>query len=453
METQAQPRRPSFKPPPPPTAERTMSSENTSSTRDSENDVKTSTSASQTSAKGFGRRVSAFFAKLFSEDEEPAPMEIGTPYNFQHIQHVKADPHTSTGFAGLPEPMRVVLKASGISKEESTAHPQAVLDVLNFHMEGGPAGDVKAVTAAPLPKTAEVNRDITKAAMIKRENYTPLFTDLKKLGQGASGIVYSATRVSSGEKVALKVAPINELADLTNEMGLQSMCRHQNIVEFQEAFVHGSDVCIVMELVPGSSLTNCLGTRVDFPEPCIAYVCREVLRGLQLMHSLHRLHRDIKSDNVLVGYNGDVKIADFGFAANLTREQSKRSSVVGTPYWMAPELIRGMSYDDKVDIWSLGITLIEMTDGEPPLLREPPLRALLLITINDPPTVKDPSKWSRGLQHFLSNCLVVNPTARASAEQLLSHPFIASACSQEEFALYVNSRLKKKKKPAATAGK
>jgi serine/threonine protein kinase len=188
--------------------------------------------------------------------------------------------------------MRMVLKASGISKEESAAHPQAVLDVLNFHLEGGPS--------APLPRKEEINRSITEAAPIKRENYSLLFSDLKKLGQGASGVVYSATRTATGDKVAMKIAPINELADLTNEMGLQSMCKHPNIVEFQEAFIYGNDVCIVMELVHGSSLTNCLGVNVDFPEPCIAYVCREVLRGLQLMHSLHRLHRDIKSDNVLV---------------------------------------------------------------------------------------------------------------------------------------------------------
>lgn len=375
---------------------------------------------------------------LFSEEEE-APLEISSPYNFQHIQHVKADPHTSTGFAGLPEPMRMVLKASGISKEETSAHPQAVLDVLNFHMEGG-------LPPTPLPNKDEITKNISDAVHIKRENYSLLFTDLKKLGQGASGVVYSATNVKTNEKIALKIAAINELSDLTNEMGLQSMCKHANIVSIYDAYIYGSDVCIVMELVNGSSLTNCCGVRVQFPEACIAYLCREVLKGLQFMHSQHRLHRDIKSDNVLVGVDGDVKIADFGFAANLTREQSKRCSVVGTPYWMAPELIRGMNYDDKVDIWSLGITLLEMTDGEPPLLREPPLRALLLITINDPPTVKDPSRWSRQLQHFLSNCLVVNPSARASAEQLLSHPFLTTACTKEEFGGYVASRIRRKKK-------
>lgn len=429
MSNKASPTKPNGSNPPPPTKP---------ATDPPKNDQQTASGGSVFSR--VGRRMTAVFQKMTSSEEPPPPppMEIGTPYNFQHIQHAKADPHTSTGFSGLPEPMRMVLKASGISKEESVKNPQAVLDVLNFHMDGGKATKAKQTT---LPKSSAVRKDISKAVTIKPEDYTKHFGSLKKLGQGASGVVFSAVRLVDNVKVALKVAPVNELADLTNEMGLQAMCAHPNIVEILDAYMYGNDVCIVMELVPGASLTNILGPKVDFPESCIAYVCREVLQALQCVHDFHRLHRDIKSDNVLVSTGGDCKIADFGFAANLTSEQSKRTSVVGTPYWMAPELIRGMNYDDKVDIWSLGITILEMTDGEPPLLREPPLRALLLITINDPPTVRNPSKWSKGLQHFLSNCLIVNPKDRASAAQLLSHPFINSACSKQEFAEYVESRL------------
>ena len=122
------------------------------------------------------------------------------------------------------------------------------------------------------------------------------------------------------------------------------------------------------------SLTEVLGPTVFFPEAHIAYVCREVLQALQYLHHNNRLHRDIKSDNVLINTRGEIKIADFGFAVGLTEEEDRRKSVVGTPFWMAPELIRGCGYDGSVDVWSLGITVLEMTNGEPPYYREPPLR-------------------------------------------------------------------------------
>lgn len=162
-----------------------------------------------------------------------------------------------------------------------------------------------------------------------------------------------------------------------------------------------------------------LGPTITFPEPMIAFVSREILRGLAFVHASHRLHRDIKSDNVLVGFDGAVKIADFGFAAGLTEEQDKRRSVVGTPYWMAPELIRGHAYDAKVDVWSLAITALEMAEGEPPHLHEQPLRALLLITTQPPPELREAGRWSPKFRHFLKSSLALEPAKRASAEQLL----------------------------------
>ena len=129
-----------------------------------------------------------------------------------------------------------------------------------------------------------------------------------------------------------------------------------------------------MELMDQGCLTAILGPGIDIPEQYIAYVCKNVLSALSYLHRNNRLHRDIKSDNVLLYSKGEIKLADFGFAVGLTQEEDKRKSVVGTPFWMAPELIRGSAYDGKVDIWSLGITALEMADGEPPYYREPPLR-------------------------------------------------------------------------------
>lgn len=375
--------------------------------------------------------ISSFFASK-KKEEEPV-MQISAPYNFQHVGHARPDPHSSTGFTGLPEQMRLLLKGSGISKEETQANPQAVIDVLKFHMEGGPPPKIQTQQT--------INRQMEDAVDIKKTDYRANFTDMKRLGQGASGIVYSAMDKRSGKQVALKIASVSEINELTNEIGQQMLSKHPNIVEIIEAYVVRKEVCIVMELMSGGSLTDMLDVANPMPESSIAYVCKHTLMALSFLHREHRLHRDIKSDNILVNLEGNVKIADFGFAISLTCEQAKRTSVVGTPYWMAPELIRGQEYDVKVDIWSLGITAIEMAEGEPPLLNEPPLRALLLITINSSPTLNDPrGKWSQEFKHFLSRCLDLKPDKRSSAEQLLMHPFIRSACSDEEMAKISQAR-------------
>jgi serine/threonine protein kinase len=220
--------------------------------------------------------------------------------------------------------MRALLKASGISKEETVNNPQAVLDVLNFHMEGPPP---------KMPSRASVARDCNDAMEIKKDDYRKYYSHMKKLGQGASGIVYSATQNETGRSVALKIAPVAELKDLLNEIGLQATSKNPCIVECIEAYADNEDVCIVMELMEGGSLTDILDVANPMPESTIAYVCMKMLLGLAFMHNNYRLHRDIKSDNILINYSGDVKIADFGFAVNLTTEANKRNSVVGTPYW------------------------------------------------------------------------------------------------------------------------
>ena len=265
------------------------------------------------------------FTSLFSPSaDNNKPLEISQPFDFIHEQHVQADPRTSTGFSGLPPAMRAVLKASGISKEETDKNPQAVLDVLAFHMEGPPP---------KMPSRASVARDFTEAMPIKKEDFNKYYKNLRKLGQGASGVVYSAIDSRNGRKVALKIAPVAELKDLLNEIGLQATTKNVNVVECIEAFMDDQDVCIVMELMEGGSLTDILDVSMPLPEPVIAYVCLKMLLGLAFKHRNYRLHRDIKSDNVLINHAGDVKIADFGFAVNLTTEVNKRNSVVGTPYW------------------------------------------------------------------------------------------------------------------------
>jgi serine/threonine protein kinase len=233
---------------------------------------------------------------------------------------------------GLPDTMRDVLKASGITKEEAAANPQAVLDVLNFHMEGGPQGP-----RSPPPRMmhmASVARTIKNTSYMKKGDYRQYYSNLVKLGQGASGTVYSATENDTGRLVALKVASLEELEDLKNEIALQALSKHPHIVECVEAYESPTEVCIVMELMSGGCLTDVLDMNAPCPEPYIAYITKRMLMALAFMHKQYRLHRDIKSDNVLVDFSGRVKVADFGFAITLTHERSKRTSVVGTPYWL-----------------------------------------------------------------------------------------------------------------------
>lgn len=160
------------------------------------------------------------------------------------------------------------------------------------------------------------------------------------------------------------------------------------------------------------------------------------------MHAQNIIHRDIKSDNVLLSSTGAVKITDFGFCAKLTEQKSKRATMVGTPYWMAPEVVKQKEYGSKVDVWSLGIMAIEMIESEPPYLNEEPLKALWLIATNGTPRLKNPDSLSKDLKAFLSVCLCVDVKSRASASELLNHEFLKNGCSASGLAALLKFRQK-----------
>ncbi|KAJ7938236.1 STE/STE20/PAKA protein kinase [Mycena leptocephala] len=239
-----------------------------------------------------------------------------------------------------------------------------------------------------------------------------LYSKIKKVGQGASGHVYVAKTLATGKKVAIKEMdlshqPRKEL--IVNEILVMKESQHPNIVNFLESYlVKSNELWVVMEYMEGGALTDIIENNT-MEEDQISSICFESI-----------IHRDIKSDNVLLDALGRVKITDFGFCAKLTDQKSKRATMVGTPYWMAPEV---------VDIWSLGIMAIEMIENEPPYLDEEPLKALYLIATNGTPTLKKPEALSRELKGFLAVCLCVDVSSRATANELLDHEFLKKACA------------------------
>ncbi|GAM24236.1 hypothetical protein SAMD00019534_074110 [Acytostelium subglobosum LB1] len=393
--------------------------------------------------KGKGEVKESFFNKLFSSRGQKAKKrlspKVGIPFNVKHDVHVNFN--VETGFEGLPKEWEVLIK-SNFQESEVMEKPEDVLNVVKFHaqynnLDGGPNGQHSVPPPQQTPVPLENETPVTLNELISLEDPKKIYSSINKIGEGGAGEVFEAVSSRNNQTIAIKKMKLKaqNLKTVINEIGMMKNSNHLNIVQYIDSYIVADELWVAMEYMGGGCLTEVLDqySEIQLTENQIAFVVHEVLKGLAYIHKFNRIHRDIKSDNILIGCNGDIKLADFGYAAQLTQNKQTRNSVVGTPYWMAPELIKGNNYDFKVDIWSLGILTREMAEGEPPYLEFPPLRALFLLTTQGLPPIRDSYKWSKEFNDFLSKTLEKDTANRPSASELLNHPFLKKACSSTQF--------------------
>ncbi|XP_069861879.1 serine/threonine-protein kinase PAK 6 [Dipodomys merriami] len=247
-----------------------------------------------------------------------------------------------------------------------------------------------------------------------------------KIGEGSTGIVCLARETHTGRQVAVKMMDLRKQQRrelLFNEVVIMRDYQHLNVVEMYKSYLVGEELWVLMEFLQGGALTDII-SQVRLNEEQIATVCEAVLQALAYLHAQGVIHRDIKSDSILLTLDGRVKLSDFGFCAQISKDVPKRKSLVGTPYWMAPEVISRSLYATEVDIWSLGIMVIEMVDGEPPYFSDSPVQAMKRLRDSPPPKLKSSHKVSPVLRDFLERMLVRDPQERATAQELLDHPFL-----------------------------
>ncbi|XP_036121839.1 STE20-like serine/threonine-protein kinase isoform X2 [Molossus molossus] len=269
---------------------------------------------------------------------------------------------------------------------------------------------------------------------VKRDlNPEEFWEIIGELGDGAFGKVYKAQNKETNVLAAAKVIDTKseeELEDYMVEIDILASCDHPNIVKLLDAFYYENNLWILIEFCAGGAV-DAVMLELERPltESQIQVVCKQTLEALNYLHDNKIIHRDLKAGNILFTLDGDIKLADFGVSAKNTRTIQRRDSFIGTPYWMAPEVVmcetsKDRPYDYKADVWSLGITLIEMAEIEPPHHELNPMRVLLKIAKSEPPTLAQPSKWSSNFKDFLKKCLEKNVDSRWTTSQLLQHPFV-----------------------------
>ncbi|XP_077028261.1 serine/threonine-protein kinase PAK 2-like [Agelaius phoeniceus] len=358
------------------------------------------------------------------EQEEQLRQQVEEPQ--ENGQKMKAEPQ-----AELPEAQNAIMAVKRRNKED-----MGRIQEENLHQQrGDQQNQVRERVAAtpvirrPLPPCLQNIKEYLQAELQKtdariRALEKRLEEDMKIIREKANPLPQALQKQVAIKKINLQGLKRKQVT--VNEIKVMKCYRSPNVVNYLDSYLLGEELCLVMEYMDGGTLRDVINESNIF-EGHIAAISRECLQGLYFLHSNDVIHRDVKSRNILLRTDGSVKLADFGLSAQLTPEQSRRCSVVGTTWWMAPEVVTGQPYGPKVDVWSFGIVGIEMVEQEPPYWSESSGTAKLMIAIKRTPRLRQPNRFSPCLRHFLGCCLQRDEEQRWSAKELLQHPFVTSA--------------------------
>lgn len=279
-----------------------------------------------------------------------------------------------------------------------------------------------------------------------------VFKVQEQLGEGASGAVFRAVHRETKKVVAIKKMQVgvNNVTATVKEIKIMKDLKSPFTLKYYGCYNKDDAIWIIMEYCDGGSLQDIIDAReneeVCLTEQQIAQIVAQVLQALEYLHSMKKIHRDIKAGNILLNSQGMAKLADFGISAQQVGDE-KRTTTIGSSYWMAPETLMGGGYDSKADIWSLGITIMEMAEGIPPLIEEQPHKAAFRIVNDPPPKLSAPQAWSKNFVDFVTHCLTKNPEHRPTSAELRKHPFIAEVTDQKDAVIeLINWSTKDKKK-------